>query len=79
LLAEVAGQAGIVKPLQTRMIADLNILDKTALCNHNTSTFVATNEWELSDKWPVIVEYVQVGMADTWFGFQFQERIYHNG
>ena len=55
------------------MIADLNILDKTALCNDNTSTFVATNEWELGGKWPVTVDCVQVGMADTCFWFQFQD------
>jgi len=40
------------------MIADLNILDKTAFCNHNTSAFMSTNEWELGVKWPVTVDSV---------------------
>jgi len=54
------------------MITDLNILDKTALCNDNTSTLVATNKWKLSGQWPVTVDCVQVGMANTCLVFSFK-------
>jgi hypothetical protein len=72
LLAEVASQTGILQPLQPYMIPNLNILDKVALCNDNASTFMATNEWELPDQWPITIDCVQVCVADTCLVFSFK-------
>jgi len=43
LLTEAAGQAGTLQPFQPDFIPNLNVLDKIALCNDNTSTFMTTN------------------------------------
>jgi len=43
-LAEVAGKAGSVDPLDTSIVADLDIINKIAFGYNNTGTLVATNK-----------------------------------
>jgi hypothetical protein len=43
-LAEVAGQAGTVQPLDTGIVANLDIGDQVAAGNNYTCTFVAADK-----------------------------------
>jgi hypothetical protein len=44
LLTEVASEAGSVDPLDTSMVANLDVSDKVALCNDYTGTLVTTDK-----------------------------------
>jgi hypothetical protein len=46
LLAEAAGKAGPVEPLDTRVVADFNVVDKVAFCDYDASALVAADERE---------------------------------
>lgn len=73
LLTEAAGQAGTLQPFQPDFIPNLNVLDKIALCDDNTSAFMAANERErFGGQWPVAVGSMQVGVADTCLGFSIK-------
>jgi len=65
LLAEVAGKAGTIDPLDTSIVTDLNVLHEVTLGNNDAGTLVATDERKLGRKRPVAVHGVQVGVADT--------------
>jgi hypothetical protein len=65
LLTEVTGQTAAVDPLDTGVVANLDVNDLVALCNHNTCTLVTTDERELGRERPVAVHGVQVSVADT--------------
>ena len=43
-MAKVAGKTSSVDPLDTSVVANLDVVDKVALGNNNTGTLVATNE-----------------------------------
>ena len=43
-MAEVAGKAGTVDPLDTSVVADLNVVNKFALGNNDTGTLVTTDK-----------------------------------
>jgi hypothetical protein len=47
------------------MVTNLNIVDEVTLRYHNTSSFVATDERKLRWDWPVAIDGVEIGVADT--------------
>jgi hypothetical protein len=65
VLAVRAAQARTVEPLDTDLLADLDILDKLAASDNNTGTLVATNKGQLGVKGPVTLPGVEIGVADT--------------
>jgi len=65
VLAVRAAQARTVQPLDTDLLADLDILDKLAASDNNTGTLVATNKRQLGVEGPVTLPGVEIGVADT--------------
>lgn len=65
LLAVSAAQARAVEPLNADMVADLNILNKLATGDDDTSTLVTTDKGQLDIEGPVTHHGVVVGVADT--------------
>lgn len=47
------------------MVANLNVLDEFSLGNNDAGTLVSTYEWKFGWEWPVAIDGVQVGVADT--------------
>lgn len=64
-LAVGAGQARAVDPLDTDVVAELDILHEVATANDNTSTLVATDKGHLGLERPVTHHGVEIGVADT--------------
>lgn len=48
-----------------RLFLQLPVLHKVALCNNDTSTFVATNQRKLGRQWPITVHGVEVSVTNT--------------
>jgi len=65
VLAVRAAQARTVEPLDTDLLANLDILDKLAAGNDNTGTLVATDKGQLGVEGPVTLPGVEVSVADT--------------
>lgn len=66
LLAEITVQTSSIDPLHTGMVTDLEIItNKRALGNDDASTFVATNERQLSRNGPVTINSVEICVAHT--------------
>jgi hypothetical protein len=65
VLAVRAAQARTVEPLDTDLLANLDILDKVAAGNDNTSTLVATDKRQLGIEGPVTLPGVEISVADT--------------
>jgi hypothetical protein len=65
VLAVRAAQARTVKPLDTDLLANLDILDKLAAGDDNTGTLVATNKGQLGVEGPVTLPGVEISVADT--------------
>jgi hypothetical protein len=65
VLAVRAAQARTVEPLDTDLLANLDILDKLAAGDDNTGTLVATNKGQLGVEGPVTLPGVEVSVADT--------------
>jgi hypothetical protein len=51
--------------LNSTIITNLDVLHEFTSGYDNTSTFVSTNQWELRCQWPVAVDGVEIGVADT--------------
>jgi hypothetical protein len=51
--------------LYTSILADLDIVNEIAFSYNNTSTFVTTNERKLGCQWPISIDSVEIGVADT--------------
>jgi hypothetical protein len=64
-LAERAAQARTVEPLDTDVVAKLDILDELTASDNNTGTLVATDKGQLGVKGPVTHDSVEIGVADT--------------
>lgn len=64
-MTEVTGEAGAVDPLDTGVVANLDIFDEVAYCDNNTCTLVTTDKRKLGWQWPVAVDGVQVSVADA--------------
>lgn len=60
-----ARQTGAVDPLDTDVLAELNVGDELTALDDNTGTLVATDEGQLDGEGPVAHHGVQVGVADT--------------
>lgn len=65
LLAEVAGQAAAIDPLDPSVVTNLNVGHLVALCHHNTRTLVATDKRKLGWERPVAIHCVKVCVTDT--------------
>jgi hypothetical protein len=65
VLAVRAAQARAVEPLDTDLLADLDILNKLAARDNDTSTLVATNKRQLGVEGPVTLPGVEISVADT--------------
>ena len=65
LLAEVAGQARAVDPLDADVVAELDVLDEVAFRDDDARAFVPAHERELGGQRPVAVYRVQVRVADA--------------
>jgi hypothetical protein len=65
VLAVGAAQARAVEPLDTDLLADLDILDKLAASDNDTSTLVATNKRQLGVEGPITLPGVEISVADT--------------
>lgn len=65
VLAVRAAQARAVEPLDTDLLANLDILDKLATGDNNTGTLVATNKGQLGVEGPVALPGVEISVADT--------------
>jgi hypothetical protein len=65
VLAVRAAQARTVEPLDTDLLANLDILDKVAAGNDNTSTLVATDKRQLGIEGPVTLPGMEISVADT--------------
>jgi len=64
-LAVRAAQARTVEPLNTDVVAKLDILDEITASDNNTGTLVATDKGQLGVKGPVTHDSVEIGVADT--------------
>ncbi len=47
------------------MVTNLDIIDKLAFGNHNTCTFVATNQGQFSVEWPVTASGMKISSSGT--------------
>lgn len=67
LLAEGAGQAGVVQPLDTDRLTDLAdvIGDQLATGDNNPGTLVTTDKREFGGNGPVPIDRVEIGVADA--------------
>jgi len=65
LLAELAGQARAVEPLDAGVVADLDVLDELALGDDDARALVAADKRHLGGQRPVALHGVQVGVADA--------------
>jgi len=65
VLAVRAAQARTIEPLDTNLLANLDILDKLAAGDDNTGTLVATNKGQLGVEGPVALPGVEISVADT--------------
>jgi len=54
-----------VKPLETYMVADLNVFHEFSSCYYHTCTFVASYQRHLRSKWPVTIYSVKVCMTNS--------------
>jgi hypothetical protein len=51
--------------LNSTIITNLNVLHEFTSGYDNTSTLVSTDQWELRCQWPVAVDGMEIGVADT--------------
>lgn len=65
VLAVRAAQARSVEPLDTDLLADLDILDKLAASDNDTSTLVASDKRQLGVEGPITLPGVEISVADT--------------
>jgi hypothetical protein len=66
LLAELARQARAIQPLDTNMVANLDIvIDKVSLGYNDTGAFMATNKRQLGGNGPVTVDCMKICVAHT--------------
>jgi hypothetical protein len=65
VLAVRAAQARTVEPLDTDLLANLDVLDKLAAGDDDTGTLVATNKGQLGVEGPVTLPGVEISVADT--------------
>lgn len=65
LSAELALPARSVQPLNTGLVADLELGDELALGDDDSRAFVAAHEWHFDGDRPVAHHGVEIGVADS--------------
>lgn len=65
MLAEIAGEAGAVEPLDAGVFSNLDVFYQFTASYDDTGTFVAADEREFGGDRPVSIDGVEVGVADA--------------